>query len=237
MAACALTALYSNPTLATGFDTSVGRDEAHPKSSRMRRQQMDRRPPSDEHIATGAASVDSTLDLLVRARAGDASALDQLFSRYLGPLTRWARGRLPHWARQMRDTDDLVQESVIQTLRNIDHFEPERDGAFHAYLRRAVQNRLIDEVRRAGRTPQHTLGSDFPSAAPSPVEHVIGQEALQRYESAMSQLTPIEREAVIARIELGCSYAEIATAIGKNSDDAARMTVSRALLKLARLMA
>jgi RNA polymerase sigma factor (sigma-70 family) len=203
----------------------------------MRSQQMDRRPPSDEHIATGSVSVDSTLDLLVRARAGDTTALDQLFSRYLGPLTRWARGRLPHWARQMRDTDDLVQESVIQTLRNIDHFEPERDGAFHAYLRRAVQNRLIDEVRRAGRAPHNTLGTDFPSAAPSPVEHVIGQEALRRYESAMAQLSPIEREAVVARIELGCSYAEIAAAIGKNSDDAARMTVSRALLKLARLMA
>ncbi len=41
---------------------------------------------------------------------------------------------------------------------------------------------------------------------------------------------------MIARIEMGCSYAEIAEAIGKASPDAARMTVSRALVRLAQLM-
>jgi DNA-directed RNA polymerase specialized sigma24 family protein len=35
---------------------------------------------------------------------------------------------------------------------------------------------------------------------------------------------------------MGCSYADIAEALGKCSPDAARMTVSRALLRLAREM-
>jgi len=38
---------------------------------------------------------------------------------------------------------------------------------------------------------------------------------------------------VIARLEMGCSYAEVAELLNKPSADAARMTVSRALLRLA----
>jgi RNA polymerase sigma-70 factor (ECF subfamily) len=49
-------------------------------------------------------------------------------------------------------------------------------------------------------------------------------------------LKPEEREGIIARIEMGYSYAEIAVMSGKPSSDAARVAVSRALLKLAEEM-
>jgi DNA-directed RNA polymerase specialized sigma24 family protein len=42
------------------------------------------------------------------------------------------------------------------------------------------------------------------------------------------------REAIIGRVELGLSYAELAAAMGRPSADAARMAVGRALLKLAK---
>ena len=97
--------------------------------------------------------VASTLDLLQRARAGDQDALNALFGRYLPPLRRWARGRLPRWTRDLRDTDDLVQETLVQTLGRLDAFEPRHEGALQAYLRQAVVNRVRDEVRRVGRRP------------------------------------------------------------------------------------
>ena len=180
--------------------------------------------------------VASTRELLELARGGDEAALGRLLKRYMPALTRWAHGRLPAWAREMRDTDDLVQESVIQTLKQVAHFEPRRDGAFHAFLRKILRNRLIDEVRRVNPARREMLRSDHPIDAPSPVEEVIGRETLARYERALECLKPEEREAVLARIELGCSYAEIAEAIGKSSPDAARMVVSRALVRLAREM-
>ena len=62
------------------------------------------------------------MQLLERARQGDAAALDQVFARAIPLLTRWARGRLPRWARDMVDTDDLVQETVISTLKRLDVF-------------------------------------------------------------------------------------------------------------------
>src|SRR5687768_17106744 len=92
-----------------------------------------------------------TVDLLARARAGDKDALDRLFAQAIPPLKRWASGRLPRWARDIVDTDDLVQETVIKTLARIDVFEYRGDAALQAYLRQAVMNRIRNEIRRASR--------------------------------------------------------------------------------------
>src|SRR2546425_12833946 len=98
-----------------------------------------------------ATSGQSSARLIARARGGDRSALGVLLDRHLRPLQRWARGRLPRWARNLADTADLVQEAVLNTLRNLHSFEPEGQGALRAYLRRAVDNRINDELRRIGR--------------------------------------------------------------------------------------
>src|SRR5689334_13929045 len=92
-------------------------------------------------------SWESTLTLLTRARAGDAAALDDLFGRYLPALRRWASGRLPRWARDLADTHDLVQEALAQTFKRVDGFQHRGEGAWQAYLRQAVMNRIRDELR------------------------------------------------------------------------------------------
>jgi RNA polymerase sigma-70 factor (ECF subfamily) len=184
------------------------------------------------HLADGGLT--TTIDLLARARQGDAEALNELFSRYLPPLRRWARGRLPQWTRDLRDTDDLVQETLLQTLRRIDSFEPRHEGALQAYLRQALVNRVRDEVRRVKRQPAaNTLDEAQADSAVSPLEEAIGAEAMERYEAALQRLTDDERSMVIARVEMGNSYQQIAAAHGKPSADAARMAVARALVRLA----
>jgi len=175
--------------------------------------------------------------LLERVRAGDRAALDELMSRYLRPLRRWASGRLPIWARDLRDTDDLVQDTLMATLRHLDGFEVRKDGALNAYLRQSISNRIRDEVRRVSHRPIRQEAEDaIEDESPSPLESVLGAEALARYERALATLSAAEREAVIARVELCLSYGEIAVALGKPSPDAVRMTISRALLRLAREM-
>lgn len=181
----------------------------------------------------------ATADLLQRARMGDEAALDDLFRKHLPLLRRWARGRLPRWTRDLRDTEDLVQETLTQTLRHVDDFEPRHDGALQAYLRQAVMNRIRDEVRRVARYPA-AAGLDtqdsFVDPAASPLEHAIGSEAVERYEAALQRLRPEEREMIIARVELQQSYQQIAAEHGKSSPDAARMAVTRALVRLAEEM-
>jgi RNA polymerase sigma-70 factor (ECF subfamily) len=180
---------------------------------------------------------ESSFVLIGRARQGDALALDALCHRYLPRLRRWAHGRLPRWARDAVDTQDLVQDTLVQVLRRVDSFEPRHDGAFQAYLRQALVNRLRDEIRRAARRPAiEDLDPDNASPDPSPLEMAIGQEALQRYEAALARLRPEDREAIIIRVELGCPYADVAAALGKPSAAAAHMAVSRALVRLANEM-
>jgi RNA polymerase sigma-70 factor (ECF subfamily) len=182
----------------------------------------------------------STTDLLRRAKLGDGEALNELFRRHLGPLRRWARGRLPRWTRDLRDTEDLVQETLAQTLRHVEAFEPRHEGALQAYLRQALMNRIRDEVRRAKRHPGRVdaLGENdsLVDQAASPLQEAIGQEAVERYEAALQRLRAEDRELIIARVELQQSFAQIAAAHGKSSADAARMAVTRALIRLAEEM-
>jgi RNA polymerase sigma-70 factor (ECF subfamily) len=182
-------------------------------------------------------SWESTLSLLERARAGDQAALNDLFARYVPSLQRWARGRLPRWARDLTDTPDVVQETLIQVFKRIEGFEHQGEGAFYAYLRQAVMNRIRNEVRAAGRRPAvGALDRDQPDEGLSPLEAAVGAEAVERYETALQRLRSEERELIVARVELGMTYAELAGALGKPSTDAARMAVGRALVRLAEEM-
>jgi RNA polymerase sigma-70 factor (ECF subfamily) len=183
------------------------------------------------------SAVERTTDLVDKAKSGDRAALNRLCTRFLPALRRWASGRLPRWTRDLMDTDDLVQETVIRALNRVDTFESRHEGALQAYMRQAVVNRIRDEVRRANRSPAVIeLDDRQRDLTASPLEQAIGREALDRYESALARLRSEEREAIVARIELECSYLEVAQALGKPSADAARMTVSRALLRLAEEM-
>ena len=182
-------------------------------------------------------TADDTIDLLARARGGDPQALNLLFERHIPLLRRWAKGRLPRWARDLADTSDLVQETVLETFKRIESFEPRGEGALQAYLRQALINRLRNQLRRVVGRPQQTeLESAMPDDAASPLEMAIGSQTLARYEAALARLKPDERDAVVSRVEFGMSYAEVATALNKPSADAARMAVVRALERLAREM-
>ena len=177
---------------------------------------------------------ESTFSLIMRARAGDSEALERLFARHRKPLLRWASGRLPHWARTIADTEDLVQETLVSTFKKIGDFEPRRVGALQAYMRQAVLNRIREELRRKGRQPQSTDLDDIQDdSVSSPLEQAIGREAVERYERALERLKPEEREAIIARIEMGYTYDELADALGKPTPDAARKAARRALVRLA----
>jgi RNA polymerase sigma-70 factor (ECF subfamily) len=175
----------------------------------------------------------STLTLLTRARAGDSDAMNDLFARYLPALRRWASGRLPRHLRDLADTPDVVQETLIHVFKKIEGFEHRGEGAFHAYLRQAVMNRIRNEVRNAGYRPERgELDLEMPGDGRSPLEAAIGAEGISRYEAALERLDADDRELVVARLELGLTYAELATTTGKPSADAARMAATRAIARL-----
>ena len=198
----------------------------------MNREGSDRREASNDR-----PQLHSSLTLLERARAGDRAALEWLIARYLPRLQRWATGRLPRWAREMADTQDLVQETVFQTFKRIEGFEARGEGALQAYLRQAILNRIREELRRTKRRPPRSeLDSAVEHVGRSPLEEAIGGEAIERYERALARLRPEDRELVVARIELGYTNREIAELLDKPTPNAARMATERAIVRLAKEM-
>ncbi|MFL6281509.1 MAG: RNA polymerase sigma factor [Vicinamibacterales bacterium] len=176
----------------------------------------------------------SSVALLVRAKNGDEAARNELCARYLPRLRHWAHGRLPDWARDHLDTEDIVQDTLMQSVRRLDAFIPEHDRAFCAYLCEALRNRLRDAMRRAVRKPPGTpLEDGLPTSSPSPLELAVGEQTLRRYEAALNRLREPDRELIVGRVELGLEYSELAALVNKPSQTATRVAVSRALLRLA----
>jgi RNA polymerase sigma factor (sigma-70 family) len=194
------------------------------------------RNSSDRRPGDPPRELESTFDLLERARQGDNGAIEQLFARHLKPLQRWATGRLPKWARDLADTDDLVQDTLLRTFKRMEGFEPRGSGSLQAYLRRAVLNRLRDELRRKGRLPEMTDLDNLNDDGQSPIEETLGREVVAEYENALARLNPDEQEAIIGRIEMGYTYEELSRALGKPSPEAARKAAQRALVRLAEEM-
>lgn len=187
--------------------------------------------------AEDAANPLTSVELLARAQAGDEEALNDLFARYLPRLRKWAHGRLPVFARNGLDTQDMVQDAIARVVPRVATFEPLHDGGFYGYLRTTVQRRIQDQIAWAKRRPTDALPADYVTDEPSPIERAIGAETLEAYEAALARLTKAEREAVVMRIELDLPYAEIAQALGKPSIGATYVAVYRALMTLASEMA
>ena len=176
---------------------------------------------------------DSTLHVLARARQGDRSAAQILLERALPPLRRWTRGRLPLYARAGMDTEDVLQDAVVNTLKRRDRFEYRTVAGLRAYLRAAVINRIRDLIRGSRRrgTPVE-IDEDLAGGDASPLERAILRERLDEFLAALQRLRPSDRQVVVWRVELGFTTAEIARRLGK-TEGAAAMTVSRALARLA----
>ena len=177
-----------------------------------------------------------TQELLRLAKSGDPQALEALMARYRPRLERWASGRLPPYARSLFDTSDLVQETLLQTLRGLEGIEVRGPGGFQAYVRQAVLNRIRDQIRWSRRRPGAEVTEGLEDRTPSPLERAVGAELLERYEKALATLKEPERELLHLRIELDFDYAEIMAMTGHPSPDAVRVAVRRALARLAEAM-
>jgi RNA polymerase sigma-70 factor (ECF subfamily) len=94
-------------------------------------------------------------------------------------------------------------------------------------------NRIRNEIRNAAKRPEKLeLDEQEADEGRSPLDAAIGTQAVERYESALQRLRNDERELIVARLEMGLTYSELAAATGKPSPDAARMAVTRAIARL-----
>ena len=181
--------------------------------------------------------------LLNRMRRGSSSAVDALFERYAPWLRGRASGRLPQWARSGGvATSDLVQDVLHHAFARLKWFESKHAGALRAYLRRAVENRVQDEMRRASRrldlarlAPGEEPLRPFEDAAPQH-RQLLHEEMWGRYREGLKRLKVRDRRLIVGRAELGYNYEQLAAIERLPSPDAARKTLKRAVIRLSEVM-
>ena len=205
------------------------------------REIMELKPePSSKAPCESASTSSSESRLLERVRRGSRGAAEALFARYGSWLRRWTRGRLPQRARGALDTSDIVQEALRYTFTRLDWFESKRASALRAYLRRVIENRIRDELRRATRR-RHAIAPEQPvrasdDGAPQ-LRRLVDDEAWRRYVDGLQRLSARDRRLIAGRVELGYNYRQLALAERMPSPDASRMALRRALARLGDAMA
>ena len=185
-----------------------------------------------------------TQTLVHAASSGNTEALNTLCQRLLPRLKLWIHGQLPPHARDLCDTEDLVVETLWNSVQKLPGLDLQREGSFLKYLRTALRNRLYNETRRHKARPGHTELEETTVDADhtlgprtrSPEEEAELRQAMGEYEQALDHLSPTEQDLVIARLEFGMSFIQIAEWFDKPSENAARMAVNRAAKKLATIM-
>jgi RNA polymerase sigma-70 factor (subfamily 1) len=103
-----------------------------------------------------------TLDLLSRARAGDSEALGELcasYQNYMGMLIRTGLGaRL----RAHVEVSDVIQETLVEVIRQFHQFNGQTEAAVVGWMRNLVSQKLADLGRHYGRVKRNGHGRTLP---------------------------------------------------------------------------
>src|SRR5215813_10014026 len=167
------------------------------------------------------------LQLALRARNGDGSALDGLIRRYTG----FVRLKASSYFLAGGESEDLIQEGLIGLYKAVRDFRPDKETSFRSFAELCVTRQIITAIKTATRfkhaplnqyvsfshTPAGqdgddcTLGDALPGPAVNdPSVRVISTEELQALVGCLStSLSPLESDALRLYLE-GSSYEQMA---------------------------
>jgi RNA polymerase sigma-70 factor (ECF subfamily) len=193
---------------------------------------------------------DDVSELIRRCRDGDASAREQLFTRYQQYLRVLARAQLGDQLRAKCDTSDLVQQTLLEAHRDFGGFQGEHEGELLAWLRRILAHNLFNQARhfnaqqraaaREVSLEQMQAGVDRSSIAlgrclaaegPTPSQAASRRESSVRLADAMARLPEDYQTVLMLRVFEELPAEEVAQRMGR-SPGAVRMLQMRALTAL-----
>jgi RNA polymerase sigma-70 factor (ECF subfamily) len=158
-------------------------------------------PPPLAHLS------DEALPALV-AR-GDEAALAELYDRF----GRVAYGLALRIIRDAALAEDAVQDAFLAAWRTAVSFDPGR-GTASTWLLTLVHRRAVDVVRREERRRADPLEADPSAGGDSTDETAAVREQRRRVQTALTQLTPVERQALELAYYGGLSQSELAERLG-----------------------
>jgi RNA polymerase sigma-70 factor (ECF subfamily) len=196
-----------------------------------------------------------TVQLIEKARAGDAAALNGLFARHRERLRRMVQMRLD-WRLQGRiDASDVIQDAYLEAARRMEEYLRESGMPLFLWLRFLVGERLMILHRhhlgakmRDARREVSLYRDALPEASSaalaakllgqhtSPSEAAVRAERMLRLQEAVNRLDPLDREVLSLRHFEQLSRAETAQVLGIEEGTAAKRYI-RALKRLKETLA
>ena len=192
---------------------------------------MAARPAHYAQTPARAARELADLQLVMRARNGDSTALDALIKRYAG----FVRLKASSYFLAGGDSEDLIQEGLIGLYKAVRDFRADKETSFRSFAELCVTRQIITAIKTATRfkhqplngyvsfsqTPAGqedgdcTLGDAIPGPAVNdPSVCVISTEELQSLVFSLGTgLSPLEHDALRFYME-GNSYEEMADLLG-----------------------
>ena len=211
---------------------------------------MAARPAHYAQTPARAARELADLQLVMRARNGDSTALDALIKRYAG----FVRLKASSYFLAGGDSEDLIQEGLIGLYKAVRDFRADKETSFRSFAELCVTRQIITAIKTATRfkhqplngyvsfsqTPAGqedgdcTLGDAIPGPAVNdPSVCVISTEELQSLVFTLGTgLSQLESEALRLYLE-GSSYEEMAEELGVDTKtiDNALQRVKRKVLQ------
>ncbi len=134
-------------------------------------------------------------------------------------------------AHNSAQADDLVQDTLVKALANVERFEPGTN--LRAWLFTILRNHYYSQLRKLKREVEDADGKFAARLAVRPEQD--GSVDLEDFKVAFQQLAPDHREVLTLVGASGCSYEEAATICGC-AVGTIKSRVNRARRKLADLL-
>jgi RNA polymerase sigma-70 factor (ECF subfamily) len=189
-----------------------------------------------------------TIQLVREAQGGDRAALESLFERYLPRVRQIVALRLGFQPSQFDQHEEIVQEALVNTFKNLDRYEERSQATFRHWISKCVVNSIRQHFRRAGAQKRGSgqvklFGSYeredasaivFQGDEPTPSVVYGRKEVLQKVEQALLEMKEHWREVIVQRLFCEMSYAEIGEEMGIREEATVRKLFSRAMSELRR---
>jgi RNA polymerase sigma-70 factor (ECF subfamily) len=202
---------------------------------------LDRTPQQD---AAQEAAQEALAKLVRQCMAGDSQSWQQL----VASQHRRIYAICYRFTGSGTDAEDLTQEVFLKLYKNLSSFDTQK-GSFQTWITTLARNLLVDHFRRTrlerasesldatfdGEEDGPTMGDRLADPRPSQEHHVAGLELKVRVQSALKQLSPELREAVILRDLEDMDYKEISQVL-RIPEGTVKSRISRGRGELARLL-
>ncbi|WP_433984753.1 RNA polymerase sigma factor [Tunturiibacter empetritectus] len=176
---------------------------------------LERTPQQD---AAQEAAQEALAKLVRQCMAGDSQSWQQL----VASQHRRIYAICYRFTGSGTDAEDLTQEVFLKLYKNLASFDTQK-GSFQTWITTLARNLLVDHFRRTrlerasesldatfdGEEDSPTMADRARRPRPSQEHHVAGLELKVRVQSALKQLSPELREAVILRDLEDMDYKEI----------------------------